>query len=183
MGSGIHAMSNRNRAANSNLFLGFFCGGTELALRILRLHEALSSGSSVRLPSMAPPIWGAIDYRGDALPVVDLAAKLQLSAPQTAEEYWVIVVDVSVEGERMVLGVLAEGISGAYELARNQIRAPNGDCAIPPPLLLGMGELGSRMLPLVDIGRVISTRDLEIASAIGDRELRASASLELKATD
>lgn len=174
-------MSDRNRAANRNLFLSFFCGGAELALRILRLHEAVSSGPLARLPSVAPSICGAIDYRGDALPVVDLAANFNLAAQQTMEECWVIVVDVSIEGERMLLGVLAEGLGGAYELDRDQIRAPTEECAISPLYLLGIGELGSRLVPLVDIGRVVSTRDLEIASAIGDQEIRARGPLGLKA--
>jgi|GEM_PF-2816727 len=174
-------MSNRKRAARPNLFLSIFCGGTELALRILRLHEAVSSGPLARLPSVAPPICGAIDYRGDALPVVDLAAKLHLSAHRTMEECWVIVVDVSIEGERMLLGVLAEAVGGAYELDRDQIGAPTEDSAIPPLCLLGIGEIGSRLVPLVDIGRIISVRELEIASAIGDQEIRARVPLDLKA--
>jgi purine-binding chemotaxis protein CheW len=140
-----------------------------MAIAILRLHDAIPSPVLKPVSSVSPAIRGVIDYRGSALPVLDVSMKLAPSTYEGVTQPWIIVLDVSVDGERVILGVLAERIGEAFELDEDRMHTPTGlGASSPAEFLRGLAQVDSRVIPVVDMDLIVSAKGLQIASALGD---------------
>src|SRR5215469_13286695 len=139
-----------------------------MAIAILRLHDAIPSPVLKPVSSVSPAIRGVIDYRGNALPVLDVSMKLAPSTYEGAIQPWIIVLDVSVDGERAILGVLAERIGEAFELDERMMHSTRLGAATPAEFFRGLAEVDARFIPVVDIDLIVSAKGLQIASALGD---------------
>jgi purine-binding chemotaxis protein CheW len=108
-----------------------------------------------------------INLRGRVVPVVDLAVKLGLPESQITKRTCVVVVEVDLEGERSVMGVLADSVSQVLDL-------PQGEIEPPPPFgprvrvecLVGMGRAGKRFVLLLDIDKLLSLDELSVAAQL-----------------
>ena len=150
-------------------FLSFYSASTEMAIAILRLHDAIPSPVLKPVSSVSPAIRGVIDYRGNALPVLDVSMKLAPPTYEGAIQPWILVLDVSVDGERVILGVLAERIGEAFELDEGMMHTAIGlGGASPAEFFRGLAEVDARLIPVVDMDLIVSAKGLQIASALGD---------------
>ena len=149
-------------------FLSFYSASTEMAIAILRLHDAIPSPVLKPVSSVSPAIRGVIDYRGNALPVLDVSMKLAPSTYEGVIQPWIIVLDVSVDGERVILGVLAERIGEAFELDERMMLSTRLGAASPAEFFRGLAEVDARLIPVVDMDLIVSAKGLQIASALGD---------------
>jgi hypothetical protein len=76
---------------------------------------------------------------------------------------------VSVDGERVILGVLAERIGEAFELDEGMMHTAIGlGGASPAEFFRGLAEVDARLIPVVDMDLIVSAKGLQIASALGD---------------
>jgi purine-binding chemotaxis protein CheW len=99
--------------------------------------------------------------------VVDLAVKLGLPDTPVTGRTCIVIVDVALEGERTVMGVIAEAVSQVVDLAA-------GDIEPPPPFgprarvefLRGMARLGDRFALLLDLDLLLSAEDAAAAAAV-----------------
>ena len=139
-----------------------------MAIAILRLHDAIPSPVLKPVSSVSPAIRGVIDYRGNALPVLDVSMKLAPSTYEGAIQPWILVLDVSVDGERVILGVLAERIGEAFELDERMMLSTRLGAASPAEFFRGLAQVDSRVIPVVDMDLIVSAKGLQIASALGD---------------
>ena len=139
-----------------------------MAIAILRLHDAIPSPALKPVSSVSPAIRGVIDYRGNALPVLDVSLKLAPSTYEGAIQPWILVLDVSVDGERVILGVLAERIGEAFELDERMMLSTRLGAASPAEFFRGLAEVDARLIPVVDMDLIVSAKGLQIASALGD---------------
>jgi len=139
-----------------------------MAIAILRLHDAIPSPVLKPVSSVSPAIRGVIDYRGSALPVLDVSLKLAPSTYEGAIQPWILVLDVSVDGERVILGVLAERIGEAFELDERMMLSTRLGAASPAEFFRGLAEVDARLIPVVDMDLIVSAKGLQIASALGD---------------
>jgi purine-binding chemotaxis protein CheW len=162
-------------------YLTFFIAGEEHAIRILRVREIIQFAGVTRVPRTPAWVRGVINLRGSVVPVVDLAVKFGWSALKPTRLSCVVVCEVRLDGESVVMGLLADAVSGVVEL-------PASDIQPPPPFgprvkveyLHGMGRVGERLLLLLDVDKLLSVDELATAAAL---EQEAAAAAELAATE
>ena len=158
-------MSTQAVVADGTQYLGFYVAEEEYAIGILRVREILEFDTVTRVPTTPPSIRGVINLRGRVVPVVDLAVKLGLPESPITKRTCVVVVEVDLEGERTVMGVLADAVSQVLDLPASEIEPPppfgprvRVDC------LLGMGRAGKKFVLLLDIDKLLSTDELAVAA-------------------
>jgi len=99
------------------------------------------------------------------VPVVDLAVKLGLPESVVTKRSCVVVVEIVLDGERTVMGLLADSVSQVLDLPATEIEPPPPfGTRIRVECLLGMGRAGKRFVLLLDIDRLLSTDDVEAAT-------------------
>jgi purine-binding chemotaxis protein CheW len=160
-------------APEAKQYLTFLTAGEEYAFDLLKVKEIIEYTTVTTVPNTRAWIRGVTNLRGSVVPVIDLAIKFGLPASTVTKLSCVVVTEVSCEGERLTLGVLADSV--------NQVMDFSGDDIEEPPLfgtrvrteyLLGMGPMGKKFCLILDADKVLSTDELlAVAEAAGTSEL------------
>jgi purine-binding chemotaxis protein CheW len=153
--------------AQQGQYLGFFSGEEEYAISILRVKEILQYEATTRVPGTPPSIRGVINMRGSVVPVVDLAVRLGLPESRVSKRTCIVIVEVDLEGEPTVIGLMVDSVSQVIDLGSDDIQPP-------PPFgprvridyLIGMGRLGQRLILLLDIDRVLSATEIAVVGSL-----------------
>src|SRR5260221_145972 len=132
-------MASQSTLSEQSQYLGFHIAGEEYAIGILRVREILEYDTVTRVPTTPRSIRGVINLRGSVVPVVDLAVKLGLAESVVTKRSCVVVVEMVLEGERTVMGLLADAVTQVFDLPASEIEPPP-PCAtrIRVECLLGM---------------------------------------------
>ena len=158
-------MATRSTLSEQSQYLGFHIAGEEYAIGILRVREILEYDTVTRVPTTPASIRGVINLRGSVVPVVDLAVKLGLPESVVTKRSCVVVVEIVLDGERTVMGLLADAVSQVLDLPAAEIEPPPPfGTRIHVECLLGMGRAGKKFVLLLDIDRLLSTDDVTAAN-------------------
>jgi purine-binding chemotaxis protein CheW len=159
-------------------YLTFFIAEEEYGIRILRVKEIIRYDTVTRVPSTPRWIRGVLNLRGIVVPVVDLAIKFGIRETPIARHTCVVIVEASLEGERTLMGVVADQVSQVLDLPPQEIGAPPAfGPRIRVDYIVGMGRVGKRFVHLLDIDGVLSAGELLAVSAAGADEVSAEAGL------
>src|SRR6266571_393885 len=102
-------------------YLSFQLAGEEFAFGILRVKEILEYDTLTRVPNAPPAVRGVINLRGAVVPVLDLAHLFGLPATAVTKRSCVIIVEVRVDEQELVMGILADAVNQVIELAPDTI--------------------------------------------------------------
>ncbi len=166
--SGEHTESTNERpTARAGQYLTFFLRGEEYAAEILQVREIIEFRDLTTVPTTPTWIRGVINLRGSVVPVVDLAAKFGLPATEITKRSCVVIVDVELDGDATVMGVMVDRVNQVIDLVDEEIEpAPSFGTRIRTDCLLGMGKPGERIVLLLDVDRVLGVGELVSVSAL-----------------
>ena len=147
----------------TNEFLTFTLGKEEYGIDILKVQE-IRGYDAVTVIANAPEfIKGVINLRGIIVPIVDMRIKFKLGNVTYNELTVVIILNVA----KRVVGMVVDGVSDVITLSNEQIKlAPEFSSAFDTDYLTGLGTVEDRMLILVDIEKLMTSRDMELMEQI-----------------
>lgn len=135
-------------------FLSFILDNEEYAVDILKVKEIRRYESVTRIANAPDFVKGVINLRGVIVPVLDMRIKLNLDAREYDEFTLIIVLNIADR----IIGVIVDGVSDVMTMRADQIKLPSSmseDAGID--YLMGIGDLGDRLLMLIDIEKLLST--------------------------
>lgn len=142
-------------------YLTFFVAGEEYAVNILKVKEIIEYDTVTTVPNTASWIRGVTNLRGNVVPVIDLAVKFGLPASKTSKLSCIVITEVSYEGDKLTMGVMADSVNQVLDFSENEIETP------PPfgtrvriEFLQGMGRVGKKFCLILDIDKVLSADEL-----------------------
>lgn len=145
-------------------YLSFSLAGGEYGVGILKVKEILQYETVTRVPSTPRSVRGVINLRGQVVPVVDLAAKFGLPDTEVSRLTCILIVEARLDGQPAVVGVMADAVREVIELGPADVEpAPAFGTTVKVDFLLGMGKVGKRFVLLLDLDRVISADEQELA--------------------
>lgn len=131
------------------------------ALDISTVREVLDFTVITKVPKTPDFMRGVINLRGSVVPVIDLRLKFGMTLTEKTVNTCVIIVEVKVQNETVVLGVLADSVQEVMDLDAEQIEpAPRIGTHLKTDFIKGMGKRNDRFLMLLDIDKVFSTEEL-----------------------
>src|SRR5512141_2217372 len=140
--------------------LSFTLAGSDYAVGILQVKEILQYDTVTKVPSVPPSVRGVINLRGAVVPVVDLAVKFGLAATPVTNRTCVLIVEAALEGERAVMGVLADAVREVLELGKEDVEPPpTFGTQVKVEFITGMAKVGKGFVLLLDLDKVISARE------------------------
>jgi purine-binding chemotaxis protein CheW len=149
-------------------YLSFFLAGEEYALGILQVREIIEYTPVTRMPGSPSWVRGVFNLRGSVVPLVELAARLGLPPGPPSRWSCIVVVEVTREDERLVLGLLADTIGQVLELKPEDVEPPPSlGTPIHADYLLGMArsENNPNFVLLLDADKLLNTQEVLQASA------------------
>ncbi|CAK0772668.1 chemotaxis protein CheW [Gammaproteobacteria bacterium] len=155
----IQAIQNIDPAHGVHEFLTFTLGAEEYAVDILKVQEIRGYDPVTPIANTPSFIKGVVNLRGAIVPIVDLRIKFQLGNADYHERTVVIVLNLSGR----IVGTVVDGVSDVVSLGADQIKpAPEFGNALDTQYLMGLGTIENRMLILVDIERLMTSRDMAL---------------------
>jgi purine-binding chemotaxis protein CheW len=138
-------------------FLSFRLGAEEYGIDILKVQEIRGYDAVTRIANTPEFLKGVINLRGTIVPIIDLRIKFGLGSP-VYDEFTVVII-LNVAGR--IIGVVVDSVSDVLTLTDEQMRpAPEFSAAFDTQYVIGLGAIEERMLILVDIEKLISSRDM-----------------------
>jgi purine-binding chemotaxis protein CheW len=164
-----------------NQYLTFFLAGEEYAITILQVTDIIECGVVTRVPGTPPWIRGVHNLRGAVVPVIDLAIKFGLPPTEVARQTCVIILEIRVDDEILIMGVMADSVHQVVELGPGQIQAaPAFGPRVRVDCVLGMAATNGKFIVLLDIDRILASDEiLSAVSAAADELLPAAARLDV----
>ena len=161
-------------------YLTFFLAGEEYAITILQVTDIIECGVVTRVPGTPPWIRGVHNLRGTVVPVIDLAIKFGLPATEITRRTCVVIVELRVDDEAVIMGVMADSVHQVVDFTAEQIQpAPSFGPRVRASFLLGMASTSdARFVLLLDIDRIFSSDEILAASATAVAEVAAEASIQ-----
>jgi len=144
-----------------NQYLTFKLGDEEFGLTIAKVREVLDFTSLTKVPQTPDYMCGVLNLRGSVVPVVDLKLKFGLQQTARTVNTCIIIVEIEIDGEFTVLGVLADAVHQVVEIAAEQVEpAPKIGTRLDTAFIQGMGQLEEDFVVILDIDKVFSLDEI-----------------------
>jgi purine-binding chemotaxis protein CheW len=148
--------------------LTFTLGSEEYAIDILKVQEIRGYDTVTAIVNAPEFIKGVINLRGAIVPIVDLRIKFKLGTATYDQRTVVIVLNIA----NRIVGVVVDGVSDVVALQSQDIKPPpEFGAGLDMRYLLGLGTVGERMLILVDIEKLMTSRDMELIETVEETGL------------
>ncbi|PLX92690.1 MAG: chemotaxis protein CheW [Desulfuromonas sp.] len=152
------------RASNHEQFLSFRLGAEVFAIEVLRAREILDYLEPTQVPQMPDEILGVINLRGKVVPVVDLRIKFGMQRSERTRESCIIILEVTLNGEKTVVGAVADAVKEVMNLGPDQIEPPpKMGTRLKSEFISGMGkQRDDEFIILLNVDRIFSTDELSL---------------------
>jgi purine-binding chemotaxis protein CheW len=155
--------SSANSGISGGEFLTFTLGNEEYGMDILKVQEIRGYDAVTAIANTPAFIKGVINLRGIIVPIVDLRIKFNMSKVEYDQFTVVIILNLGTR----VVGVVVDSVSDVLTLLPDQIKAaPSLSSALDTRYIMGLGTVDQRMLILVDIEKLMSSRDMELMEEV-----------------
>lgn len=145
----------------SSQYLSFMLGQDMFAMGILSVREILEYAGVTPVPQMPASICGVINLRGTAVPVLDLARRLEREPSAISKRTCIIVVEVAGEEGPFVIGILVDAVNAVLDIPGGDIEPAPRFGAVKADLLHGIGKVHGRFILLLNVQHVVSTLHLQ----------------------
>lgn len=159
-------------------YLSFKLDEEEFALDISKVREVLDFTKITKIPQTPDFMRGVINLRGAVVPVVDLNKKFGIKDTEKTVNTRIIIGQVAVEGDEVVLGVLADSVHEVMDLEPDKIEpAPRIGTRLNTEFLKGMGKRDEEFVMILDIDKVFNADDLAMVSQGGRTGMQEAAGM------
>jgi purine-binding chemotaxis protein CheW len=152
-------------------YLSFTLDRELFAIEIGRIREVLAFTTATKVPRTPDFMRGVINLRGHVVPVIDLRLKLGLAPSERTVDTCVIILEVEVDGDRTVVGALADSVQEVIDLGTAQIAPPpRMGTRIDTDCIRGIARRDEQFVVILDIDRVLSAGELLAVTRTEQRE-------------
>lgn len=149
--------------ASGQEFLIFTLGAEEYGIDILKVQEIRGYDNVTRIANAPGFIKGVINLRGIIVPIVDMRIKFNLGRVEYDNQTVVIILNVA----HRVVGMVVDGVSDVLTLTQEQVMpAPEFGGTLATEYLTGLGTVDGRMLILMDIEKLMTSREMELIDSV-----------------
>ncbi|MBI1920537.1 MAG: chemotaxis protein CheW [Geobacter sp.] len=150
-------------------YLTFKLGEEVFALDIGKVREVLDFTTVTRVPRTPDFMRGVINLRGNVVPVADMRLKFGMTETEKGVNTCIIIVEVAVDGETTVLGVMADSVLEVLDLGPDRIEPPPRiGTRLNVDFIRGMGKCDEEFVMILDIDRIFSCEELVLARDMAD---------------
>ncbi|WP_342120721.1 chemotaxis protein CheW [Pseudoduganella sp. OTU4001] len=148
-------------------YLTFMLGNETFAVGILAIREIIEYAGVTPVPHMPACISGVINLRGAAVPVLDLACRLERQPSPIGKRTCIVIVEVRNDDDVMVIGLLVDAVNAVIDIGAAEIEPPPPFGArVRADLLQGIGKVNGKFVLLLDIQNVVSASEIAAMAAV-----------------
>ena len=157
--------------SDTTQYLTFKLEREVFALEISKVQEVLDYTAITKVPRTLDFMLGVINLRGSVVPVVDMRLKFGMSPTEATVHTCIVIVEVELDGEKTILGALADSVQEVVDLSPDQIEPPPKiGTRLKTKFIKGMGKRDSSFIIILDIDKAFSVDELALAQEMGSQE-------------
>ncbi len=127
------------------------------------VREIIRMQTVTRVPGAPPYVEGIINLRGQVIPVVDLRKRLELVVGEQTNESRIVW--VTIHGQDV--GVIVDAVTEVLRIPLSSIEPPSSMVSsVDSDYLRGIAKLESRLIILLDMGKVLAMMDGKVISSL-----------------
>jgi purine-binding chemotaxis protein CheW len=143
-------------------FLTFQLEDELFGFDIGKVREVLDFTMLTKVPQTPDYLRGVINLRGSVVPVLDLRLKFGKAPAEQTVNTCVIIVEVEIDGERVVMGALADAVQEVIDLHSDQIEPPpRFGAKFNADFMQGLGKHEGQFIIILDVGQVFNGAERE----------------------
>ncbi|MGF1720521.1 chemotaxis protein CheW [Vibrio kyushuensis] len=137
-------------------YLEFKVGSSLFAYPIAKIKEIMEYPQVEPITGAPNYIKGAMNLRGELLPIFELSLCLGKETLQVGPKTCVVVTELEHHGERFYIGNKVDLVTQVIDINDDQLE-PVPDLAgnLANPLLKGLAKLDSRLLTIIDVDQLL----------------------------
>ncbi|MBI5888154.1 MAG: chemotaxis protein CheW [Deltaproteobacteria bacterium] len=156
---------------NTTQYLTFKLGDEVFALDISQVREVLDFTTVTKVPRTPEFMRGVINLRGSVVPIVDMRLKFGMSKTEKTVNTCMIIVEIVLDGERLIVGALADSVQEVIELDPGQIEPPPRiGTKLNTEFIRGMGKRDENFIIILEVDKIFSTDELQIVHDMKGQE-------------
>jgi purine-binding chemotaxis protein CheW len=141
--------------------ISFLIGRQEFCVDITHVREIRGWTPATPVPHAPAYLYGVINLRGAVMPVIDLAARLGMTASQPTERHVIIVAMVGAQS----VGLVVDAVCETFAVRSEQIQpAPDMGGEAMRSLVRGFLQIEERMVSLISLERLLEESLAEVAA-------------------
>ena len=139
------------------------------------VREILDLVPITEVPNASPFVNGLINVRGRVVPLADLRVMFGMDRPEPDEDTRIVVMEVDIDGEPTVAGILADKVHDVTDIEAASIEeAPRVGMRWRPEFIRGIGKRNGGFIIIPDLGRIFETQGARTAPSAASEERSAS---------
>ena len=132
-------------------------GAEYFALPLNRLQEFHVADEIMPIPGCPPHIAGAVNLRGDFVPVIDIRSTLGIRVEELSDRQSIVV----LQQERHRVGIVIDAVLGVQNVRQHELKRPPVSLQTDARgFLKGMAPYGNAMMGILDIDAVLAEESL-----------------------
>jgi purine-binding chemotaxis protein CheW len=132
--------------------IAFRLGAQEYSVDVTAVREIRGWTPATRLPHSPDYVLGVINLRGQALPIVDLAARMGFVPAEPTSRHAIIVAEIANED----VGLLVDGVSEIFSATEESIQpTPDIACGMARSFVRGVIPGEGRMISVLALERIL----------------------------
>ncbi len=159
----VNGLSNNDdlNVNSSRKYLTFKIDDKDYGADIDKIKEIIEYNAMTRVPLTPPHIRGVSNLRGNVIPIVDLAVRLNKPSRDITKRTCIIIVELDDDGESMDIGFVVDEVDEVMDINHSQIEAaPQFGADIRGDFIFGMVQIESHFVVLLSIDEVLSITEL-----------------------
>ena len=146
-------------------YLTFEVSGDEYAIGVLDAREIIPFEGCSHVPMAPKPVRGLINLRGRAVPILDLEIVFGREETPISKRSCVVIVGAD-EDDDALMGILTESVNAVVEVSDHDLEPPPAfGTSAQARYLHGLAKIAEKFVPIIDVGRVLSSETLEFVNA------------------
>ena len=139
-------------------FLNFTLGPDEFAIPLLSVKQVIAIPEFTPIPQSPGYFAGLANLRGAVIPVLDIAAKLNISSNESTERA-VIILNIGA----IVVGIIVDSVNQVIAPKTNELSPrPETDPSVKTDYIIAVYRRDKQLVLLLDIAMALGTQDWQI---------------------
>lgn len=148
-------------------FLIFSIEDEDFAINVKHVIEVVRVESLTKVPKTEQYLEGILNFRGRIVSVVNANQKLNIENLKDRKNKYVIILELQFEERTVWIGLSVRRVKKVIEMTENQVQpVPEFGCYYNPEFLEGALHINEQFIMVLDITRVLSTKELEFVTSV-----------------
>lgn len=155
--------------SQSEKYLVFDIGKRSYSLPISIVREIMEYVDVDPIPMVPGFITGAINLRGNVVPVLSLAVRLGQEQQPVTSRTCIVIVDVERSGEQMIIGLMVDIVSRVLDLNLDAIdEVPTLGGQLESRFVKGLAKSEERLLAILEVDELLTIREMDLLEEVMD---------------